>query len=73
MVTYYSKRMTRDIFQAIDDPTGREIINLVAHKSLNLNLVADQFNNCRPAISKYIKILTECEIIEINQQGGKVL
>ena len=59
----------RDVFQAIADPTRREIINLLAHKSLNLNAVAEQFDVSRPAISKHIKILTECGLITISQQG----
>lgn len=61
--------MRRDVFQAIADPTRREIINLLAHKSLNLNAVADNFEISRPAISKHIKILTECGLIVIKQQG----
>ncbi len=59
----------RDVFQAIADPTRREIINLLAHKSLNLNAVAERFDVSRPAISKHIKILTECGLITITQQG----
>ena len=61
--------MRRDVFQAISDPTRREIINLLAHQSLNLNAVAENFDISRPAISKHIKILTECGLIKINQQG----
>src|SRR5215211_328676 len=61
--------MRRDVFQAIADPTRREIINMVAHQSMNLNTVADQFHISRPAISKHIKILTECGLIVIKQQG----
>ncbi|MEQ6120963.1 metalloregulator ArsR/SmtB family transcription factor [Reichenbachiella sp. MALMAid0571] len=61
--------MRRDVFQAIADPTRRDIINLIAHKSLNLNTIAEQFDMSRPAISQHIKILSECGIIMINQQG----
>jgi DNA-binding transcriptional ArsR family regulator len=61
--------MRRDVFQAIADPTRREIINMIAHQSMNLNAVADQFSISRPAISKHIKILTECGLITIKQQG----
>lgn len=61
--------MRRDVFQAIADPTRREIINLVAHQKLNLNAVADNFNISRPAISKHIKILTECGLVKIKKQG----
>jgi DNA-binding transcriptional ArsR family regulator len=61
--------MRRDVFQAIADPTRRDIINLIAHRSLNLNSVADNFSVSRPAISKHIKILTECGLIRIRQEG----
>jgi len=61
--------MRRDVFQAIADPTRREIIQLISHKSLNLNAVADNFPVSRPAISKHIKILTECGLITIAQHG----
>jgi len=59
----------RDVFQAIADPTRREIINLLAKQSLNLNAVADKFEISRPAISKHIKILTECGLIIVRQEG----
>ncbi len=61
--------MRRDVFQAIADPTRRKILSLLAHESLNLNSVAEKFHSSRPAISKHIKILTECGLITIKQQG----
>lgn len=61
--------MRRDVFQAIADPNRRAIINLLAHQQLTLNGVADNFKISRPAISKHIKILTECGLIVIKQQG----
>ena len=61
--------MRRDVFQAIADPTRRAIINMIAHETLNLNSVAEHFDISRPAISKHIKILTECGLITIKQQG----
>jgi DNA-binding transcriptional ArsR family regulator len=59
----------RDVFQAIADPTRRQIINLVAHRAMNLNAIADNFEMSRPAISQHIKILTECGMIVIKQVG----
>ena len=61
--------MRRDVFQAIADPTRREIIAMIAHESLHLNRVAEKFDVSRPAISKHIKILTECGLITIKQEG----
>lgn len=61
--------MRRDVFQAIADPTRRDIINLIAHNPLNLNSIADNFDMSRPAISQHIKILIECGLINIKKQG----
>ena len=64
--------MRRDVFQAIADPTRREIINMIAHKSLNLNSVAEKFNISRPAVSKHIKILTECDVVKQKHTGREI-
>lgn len=61
--------MRRDVFQAIADPTRRAIIDLVAQQSLNLNAIAEKFDVSRPAISRHIKILTECGLVIIHQKG----
>ncbi len=61
--------MRRDVFQAIADPTRREIINLIAHEQMNLNAIADKFDVSRPAISQHIKILIECGLIGVTKQG----
>jgi DNA-binding transcriptional ArsR family regulator len=59
----------RDVFQAIADPNRRQIIDLLAKKSMTLNAIADKFHISRPAISQHIKHLTECGIVEIEQKG----
>jgi len=65
--------MRRDVFQAIADPNRRAIIKLLADQKLTLNRVAENFDISRPAISKHIKILTECGLIVIRQQGRERL
>lgn len=59
----------RDVFQAIADPTRRQIIELLARQPMNLNAIADNFKISRPAISQHIKILNECGIIEVETIG----
>jgi DNA-binding transcriptional ArsR family regulator len=59
----------RDVFQAIADPVRRDILNMLTHKQLNLNAIAENFNISRPAISQHIKILSECGLVIIDQQG----
>ncbi len=59
----------RDVFQAIADPTRRQIIGLLSKEAMNLNAIADHFDVTRPAISNHIRILNECGIIAIDQVG----
>ena len=59
----------RDVFQAIADPNRREILGLLANQTLTLNGVAEKFKISRPAVSKHIKILNECGLVNIKQEG----
>lgn len=61
--------MRRDVFQAISDPTRRAILALLAAHTLTLNGVAEHFDISRPAVSKHIKILNECGLVDIKQDG----
>jgi DNA-binding transcriptional ArsR family regulator len=61
--------MRRDVFQAIADPTRREIINIISKKPLNVNTVAENFEVTRTAIYKHLKILSECGLVHIRQEG----
>ena len=61
--------MRRDVFQAIADPNRRAILSLLAKQRLTLNGVADNFRISRPAVSRHIKILAECGLVYVSQQG----
>lgn len=64
--------MRRDIFQAIADPTRRAIITLIALHAMTPNAIADNFNTTRQAISKHLRILTECELVKQEQRGREI-
>ena len=59
----------RDVFQAIADPTRRQIIEMVARRSLNVNEIAENFEVSRQAVSLHVKILIECGLLVIKKQG----
>lgn len=61
--------MRRDVFQAIADPTRRAILTLLAVQAMTPNALADHFDSTRQAISKHIKILTECDLVGQKQSG----
>lgn len=60
---------SRDVFQAIADPTRRQIIHLLASKPLNVNAIAEKFDMTRQAVSLHIQYLNDCGLIDIKQQG----
>ena len=64
--------MRRDIFQAISDPTRRGIITLIAMQAMTPNAIAENFNTTRQAVSKHLRILTECELVKQEQQGREI-
>jgi DNA-binding transcriptional ArsR family regulator len=64
--------MRRDVFQAIADPTRRAIIMLLAVGALTPNAIAEHFDSSRQAVSKHLRILTECEIAKQEQQGREI-
>ncbi|TAK53152.1 MAG: transcriptional regulator [Bacteroidetes bacterium] len=61
--------MRRDVFQAIADPNRRAILQLLALQTLTLNAIAEHFAISRPAVSKHVKILSECGLVNVKQQG----
>ncbi len=61
--------MRRDVFQAIADPNRRAIIGLLANQKLTVRAVAEHFPISRPAISRHIKILTECGLVVVHRKG----
>ena len=64
--------MRRDIFQAIADPTRRAIIALIALHAMTPNAIAENFDITRQAVSKHLRILTECELVKLEQQGREI-
>ena len=64
--------MRRDIFQAIADPTRRGIIALIALQALTPNAIAAHFDTSRQAVSKHLRILTECELVAQEQRGREI-
>ena len=64
--------MRRDIFQAIADPTRRTILTLIAVQAMTPNALAEHFDSSRQAISKHIKILAECQLLQSRQEGREI-
>ena len=64
--------MRRDVFQGIADPTRRAIIALIAVQAMTPNAIAEHFDTTRQAVSKHLRILTECELVNPEQKGREI-
>lgn len=62
----------RDIFQAIADPTRRAILVLIAAQAMTPNALAEHFDTTRQAVSKHLRILTECALVRQEYQGREI-
>jgi len=65
-------KLRRDVFQAIADPTRRAILLLVVSQSMTAGAIASHFDTARPTVSKHLQILTECELLEQEQNGREI-
>lgn len=64
--------LRRDVFQAIADPTRRAILTLVASQAMTAGAIAANFDTARPTVSKHLQILTECELLQQQQNGREI-
>lgn len=62
----------RDIFQGVADPTRRAIIAMIALQSMTPNTIAENFKMTRQAVSKHLKILSECELVKQEHRGREI-
>jgi DNA-binding transcriptional ArsR family regulator len=64
--------MRRDVFQAIADPTRRAIIGLIAKRAMTPNELAEYFDTTRQAVSKHLRILSECRLASHEAAGREI-
>jgi len=64
--------MRRDVFQAIADPTRRAIILLIAFQAMTPTAIAEHFDSTRQAVSKHLRILTECQLVKLEYSGREI-
>ena len=62
----------RDVFQAIADPTRRAIIALIALQAMTPNALAAHFDTTRQAVSKHLRVMTECALVTQENRGREI-
>ncbi len=57
------------LFKALNDPTRRDILELLKDKDFNAGEIAGHFKMTRPSISHHLDILKQAHLITSNKQG----
>lgn len=58
-----------DVFQAIADPTRREVLRLLSNKELPISKISEHFPISRTAVAKHLHILSEANLVSGNKVG----
>src|SRR5258708_33181730 len=56
-------------FQAIADPSRRQILLMLSRDNMTINSLAENFDMSRPAVSKHVKMLYNAGFISITDIG----
>ena len=57
------------IFKALNDPTRREILELLKEKDLTAGEIADRFNISKPSISHHLDLLRQAGLVVSVKEG----
>ena len=60
-----------DVFQAIADPSRRQILQMLSKDSLTINALASNFDMSRPAVSKHIKVLEDSGLVSRSRDAQR--
>lgn len=66
-------RQKHDVFQAIADPTRREVLRLLAERELPISDISARFPISRTAVSKHLRILSEAKLVSARKVGREKL
>jgi ArsR family transcriptional regulator len=57
------------VFKALNDPTRREILELLKEKEMTAGEIADQFNMSWPSISHHLDLLKQAKFVDAEKEG----
>ncbi|HAL81201.1 MAG TPA: transcriptional regulator [Mucilaginibacter sp.] len=57
------------LFKALNDPTRREILELLKEKDLTAGEIAEQFNISKPSISHHLDLLRQAGLVVSVKEG----
>lgn len=62
-----------DVFRAIADPTRRAILDRLRAGPAAVNVLAEDFDQTRPAISKHLRVLRDASLVVERRSGRERL
>jgi DNA-binding transcriptional ArsR family regulator len=62
-----------EVFEAVAQPTRRQILRLLAGRELSVTEIASNFSVTQPAISQHLKVLREAGLVSERREGTKRL
>lgn len=62
-----------DVWNALADPTRRQILTLLKKSDLNAGEIAEHFNMTKPSISHHLNILKQAGLVTAKKAGQNVI
>ncbi|MBQ8379262.1 MAG: winged helix-turn-helix transcriptional regulator [Clostridia bacterium] len=63
----------RNVWEALSDPTRREILKILKKGELTAGEIFNYFDITKPSLSHHLSILKQAELVSSNKQGQNVI
>jgi DNA-binding transcriptional ArsR family regulator len=70
---YERKLKMRNVWEALADPTRREILNILKKGELSAGEIHDFFDITKPSLSHHLSILKEAKLVNANKNGQSII
>jgi len=57
------------LFKALNDPTRRQILDMLKERDMTAGEIADTFHISKPSISHHLSILQQAELVGVTRKG----
>ncbi|KQL48519.1 ArsR family transcriptional regulator [Brevibacillus choshinensis] len=64
-----SSAAKHDVFQAIADPTRRQLLHLLVEQEMSVTTISGHFPMSRTAVSKHLRVLSEAGLVKEQKVG----
>ena len=61
------------VFKALNDPTRRQILEMLRKGDMSAGDIADRFNMTKPSISHHLDLLKQADLIDAEKNGQFII